>query len=111
MPRTTFSLTFAILGFTVAGYGLGWTLPLWASVCGAGIRGFTISETSAIVVTVSYAVSFVSPLLFGDFSTLTGDIAYSFLAEAVVSVAMSLAADSMPRFYFEHYDAHSRLLS
>ncbi len=101
MPENDLSLWIAIFGFFVSGFGIGWNIPMWYSISGGGIRGFSVIQTSSIVMTISNSCYFVGPALFGNFAVFCGDTAYAFGSEIVLAILMALCAFALPRHYFD----------
>jgi hypothetical protein len=101
LPVDSTSFYVAIAGFGVTGFGMGWNIPLWFSLSGHGLRGFSVIETSAIVMTASNKFYFLGPMLLGKIATACGNTAYVFGVEIVLTVWMAVCAYYLPRHYFE----------
>jgi MFS family permease len=106
LPVTNVSLSIAIMGFFVCGFGMGWNVPLWYSFSSGGVRGFSVSESSSIVMAFSNSCYFVGPTIFGNFASACGDTAYAFGAEVILTILMAICAWGLPQHYFR--DLHDK---
>lgn len=100
-PATNGSLALAIFGFGVAGGGLGLLVPTWYSISGRGIRGFSVSETGAIVMTFANTCWLIEPLGMGNLADATGSLAYAFHFEAALTLLIIAPAALLPRHYYK----------
>jgi MFS family permease len=100
-PINSFSLTMVITGFGIAGAGLGLLIPTWYSISGRGIRGFSVSETGAIVMTFANVCWLIEPLGMGNLAQATGSLAYAYHFEAALVIFTIIPAWFLPRQYYE----------
>ena len=108
LPPTTFTLVLSIFGFGLVGLGMGLTLPIWYSMAGAGIDGFNVAQTVSFTSTMAMTGCLLEPLLIGNFSIITGALAYSYLLEIGLLIVMGLLGWVLPRRYFHTAAATGR---
>ena len=68
---------------------------------GRGIRGFSVSETGAIVMTFANTCWLIEPLGMGNFADATGSLAYAFHFEAAFTLFIIVPAALLPRHYYK----------
>lgn len=101
MPINNTSLAMVIIGFGVAGGGLGLLIPTWYSISGKGIKGFSVSETGAIVMTIANTCWLIEPLGMGNLADATGSLAYAFHFEALLVLFILIPVWLLPRHYYK----------
>jgi hypothetical protein len=101
LPVGPGSLTMVILGFCLVGIGCGWIYPIWYSLAGRGIRGFTVAETCTYVTTFAMLLYFVDPLILGNISDAFGSLQYSFGFNVILTFLAIPCALCIPAEYFE----------
>lgn len=101
LPLTNSALVFTILGFGLAGLGLGLLTPVWYSIAGRGIREFTVTQTVSYAITSAMCGALIEPLVLGNVSTATGSLAFSFLLEVALLLVVLVLGTQLSPTYFD----------
>jgi MFS family permease len=98
---TNGSLAMAIVGFGIIGAGLGWMIPIWYSIAGQGINGFSVGETLAWTMTIANIGCLIEPVILGNISDGFGSLAYSYGFDILLTVLIIPCAYFIPPRYFQ----------
>lgn len=103
LPVNNGSLALVIFGFGFMGLGLGPLIPLWGSIAGRGITGFSKVQTVSFAVAAANILWVLSPLLIGNVSNALSALALSFAVVLVLVMFLFIALYNIPEIYFLKY--------
>lgn len=105
---TTLGLVIATIGFSLSGAGIGFTMPIFFSLTGNGVLGFSLSETSAVVFTTANILGFLEPTIMGNIANATGSLTSSFASVGAAGIVLAVVCWVSPSLFTRSDDENRR---